>query len=168
MLCCCTACILGFSVMPCVSGTVHMNVKFTVSCVLLLHSEHFEYAKEFVLSFLAAGECSACCCQVVGLWYFTLYFQANVTFNHNFGVCYVSELVAITSFSIFKSVYWSVYALDDLWNLVRFPIEGKRNLSVLTVSLAHHCSVRCVLGPPSPGRKAGGAWNWLHIIYHGG
>jgi len=64
------------------------------------HSEHFEYAKEFVLTFLAAGECY----QVVGLRHSTPYFQANVTSNHNLRVCYVSELAAITSFSIFKSV----------------------------------------------------------------
>ena len=68
------------------------------------HSEHFEYAKEFVLSFLAAGECSTYCYQVVGLRHSTPYFEGNVTFNHNLGVHYVSELAAITSFSIFKSV----------------------------------------------------------------
>jgi len=82
-----------------------MNVKFTISRVLLLHSEHFEYAKEFVLNFLTGGECSAYCYHVVGLRHFTPYFQANITFNNNFGVCYVSELVAITSFNIFKTVY---------------------------------------------------------------
>lgn len=41
MLCCCTACILGFSVVPCVSGTVHMDVKFTISSVLLVHVQRW-------------------------------------------------------------------------------------------------------------------------------
>jgi hypothetical protein len=36
MLCCFTACTPGFSISPCVSGTVHMNVKFAISSVLVV------------------------------------------------------------------------------------------------------------------------------------
>jgi len=68
------------------------------------HSEHFEYVKEFVLSFLAAGECSAYCYQVVGLRLPHRTFRLMLRLTTIWGVCYVSELAAITSFSIFKSV----------------------------------------------------------------
>ena len=37
MLYCFSSCTPGFSVVPCVSGAVHMNVKFAVSSVLLVH-----------------------------------------------------------------------------------------------------------------------------------
>jgi hypothetical protein len=37
ILYCCTACTTGFSVVPCVSGTVHMDVKSAISNVLLVH-----------------------------------------------------------------------------------------------------------------------------------